>query len=77
METLTIIGVIGTSIILLAFILNQFGNWSTDSRSYDLANVIGSGVLLYYAFLLESWPFMVLNGVWLLVSLRDVVKSFR
>ena len=72
---ITIIGVLGASIILVAFLLNQFGKWSTESRSYDLANTIGSGILMYYAYLLDSLPFLVLNAVWFLVSLRDVVKK--
>lgn len=77
MEVLTIIGIIGTTIILISFLLNQLGKWSATSPSYDLANTIGSAVLMYYAYLLESWPFLVLNTVWFLVSARDVLKSFR
>lgn len=77
MDIITIIGILGASIILLAFLLNQFGKWSTESFSYDVANVIGSGILIVYAYLLASWPFMALNAVWFLVSLKGVVGSVR
>lgn len=77
MDTLTIIGILGTSIILVSFLLNQSGRWSTESRSYDAANAAGSLLLIIYAYLLGSTPFIVLNAVWFLVSLRDVIKSFR
>jgi hypothetical protein len=77
MDTVTIIGIIGATIILMAFLFNQFGRWANESRAYDVANVLGSGFLMYYAYLLESWPFLVLNAVWLIVSLRDVIKSYR
>ena len=77
MDTTTLIGIIGATIILIAFLLNQSGKWSRESRSYDAANVIGSLLLLIYSYLLGSMPFMVLNTVWLLVSLRDVIKSYR
>lgn len=70
-------GIVGTGIILLAFLLNQFGRWSSESLSYDVANAIGSGILLYYAYSIQSWPFMVLNGVWFLVSARDIYKDVK
>jgi hypothetical protein len=70
-------GIVGAAIILIAFILNQLGKWPTSSNSYDLANLIGSAILTYYAYTLGSWPFMVLNSVWFLVSLKDVVASLK
>ena len=76
MDTLTLIGILGTSIILISFLLNQFGKWSTDSRSYDIANALGSLILIVYALKLSSIPFMILNGVWFAVSFRDVLLSF-
>jgi hypothetical protein len=77
MDLSTIVGVVGATIILVSFLLNQFGKWSAESRSYDLANAIGSIILVSYAVLLGSVPFMILNSVWFVVSFRDVVKSFR
>lgn len=77
MDITTLFGILGASIILVSFLLNQFGKWTTASLSYDVANVIGSGILIGYAYLLGSWPFLVLNIVWFLVSLKDVLNSFR
>lgn len=76
-DSVTILGIIGMSIILVTFLLNQSGRWSTTSLSYDLANALGSLLLIGYAVLLDSLPFVVLNAVWFLVSLRDVVKAYR
>lgn len=73
----TMIGVLGASIILLSFLLNQFGRWSTTSLSYDAANALGSGILIVYAYLLGSWPFMILNTVWFVVSMKDVAAYFK
>ena len=77
MDIVTVLGVAGAGTILVAFLLNQFGKWSSESRSYDLVNVLGSGLLMGYSYLLGSWPFLILNTVWFLVSLKDVLKSFR
>jgi hypothetical protein len=75
MEMHTLIGIVGMSIILVSFILSQLGKWSTESRSYDIANAIGSATLIGYAYILDSWPFFILNTVWFLVSIRDVLRS--
>ena len=77
MDTLTLVGILGTGIILVSFILNQVGKWSSESRSYDIANTIGSLILVGYSVMLESLPFLILNGVWFIVSFRDVIRSFR
>lgn len=77
MDIHTLVGIAGTGIILIAFLLNQFGKWSTESRSYDVANAVGSLILVVYAIMLDSIPFTILNSVWFIVSFRDVVRSFR
>ena len=69
------VGIIGTALILIGFILNQIGVWKTSSFSYDLINLFGGAVLIYYALLLSSIPFLVLNTVWVVVSLKDVLRS--
>ncbi len=72
-----IIGSLGAFLILLAFILNQTHKWAPQQLKYDLTNLVGSGLLVLYAYLLHSTPFMILNGVWVIVSLRDVVQDLR
>ena len=74
MNSEIVIGIVGATLILVAFVLNQIGKWSKDSFSYDLVNAIGSAFLIYYAYILTSYPFMVLNAVWFLVSVRDLVR---
>ena len=77
MDFYTIIGVIGALIILAAFFLNETHRVSEDSLDYDLMNLVGAFLLLIYAFSLRSWPFLILNSIWLLVALRDVTLSFK
>ncbi len=74
MDSVTIIGVIGATIILVAFVLNQIKIWPSDSELYDWSNLIGSLILITYAAMIGSIPFMILNAVWFTVSLRDVLK---
>ncbi len=77
MTLVMLIGVCGATLLLLAFILNQLHVWKDDYFIYDLCNMAGGALLVWYAVLLSAWPFAVLNGVWSLVSLRDVVADFR
>ncbi len=75
-ETITLlIGISGAAIILVAFLLNQLNKWKNDSFIYDFANFIGSLLLVIYAILLSSYPFLILNGVWAAFSLKDVVRK--
>lgn len=70
---LEIIGIIGALIILYTFVMNQLEKLSADSFRYDFLNLVGSAILVYYAFALGSLPFLIINGVWMLLSLKDVV----
>jgi hypothetical protein len=70
----TIIGIVGAVITLFAFILNQTGKLTVDDVRYDALNTLGSGILLVYAILIGSLPFVVINTVWGGVSLKDVIK---
>ena len=71
------VGFIGAFLILIAFILNQMKKWDDGSFIYDFTNCIGSLLLVIYGVLGRTWPFVVLNGVWFLVSLRDSIKDLN
>jgi hypothetical protein len=77
MTYVTILGTFGALIILVAFILNQTHKWKDDYLIYDLFNVIGSVLLIIYAFILSSYPFIILNLVWGGLSLRDVILDIK
>lgn len=76
MDITTNIGVFGASVVLLGFILNQFNVLSTQSRRYDILNIVGPVVLVVYALMLSSMPFVILNVVWALTSACSLYKSF-
>lgn len=68
-----IIGIGGMIFILTAFILDEFiPAFNQNTWKYNLLNIIGSGLLAYYAFSIRGWPFLILNVVWLIVA---VIKS--
>ena len=75
MNITQLIGTSGATLILIAFILNQLGHWRNTDLRYDIVNFIGSILLLMYAVLLKSYPFFILNTVWAVVSLRDIMNT--
>lgn len=78
MELSTVIGIAGSAIILIFFLANQLNKIKNDHFYYDFFNFIGSSLLLVYAIMTNSIPFVVLNAVWAVFSLKDIlVKLFK
>jgi multisubunit Na+/H+ antiporter MnhB subunit len=63
------VGVAGMILILLAFILNVFQRLGSHTTEFLVLNLVGSVLLLAYAAMLPSPPFLVLNAVWSAVAL--------
>lgn len=75
MDFVSIIGIIGAFLVLIAFILEQRHVWKNDDLIYDAVNLLGSSMLIVYGLLIHGYPFVALNGVWAAVSARDVVNK--
>lgn len=64
-----LIGIGGMIFILTAFILDEFmPAFNQNTWRYNTLNILGSGLLAYYAFTIQGWPFLILNLVWLIVA---------
>ena len=73
-----IIGILGMSFILIAFILNEINSkYNVNSILNNVLNIIGSSLLIYYALVLTGWPFLVLNIVWFLVASWKIGKLLK
>ena len=71
------IGSVGVAILLLAFLLNLLNRISKDSASYIYMNIVGSGLACTASWMIDYLPFVVLEGVWMLVSVFALFRSFR
>ncbi len=72
-----IISTIGVSLILLAFFLNTFKYISDNGKLYFILNIIGGAFACYGSLLLNSLPFIILEGTWSVVALMGLIKSLK
>ncbi len=74
MSNIDWIGFIGVFQILLAYMLNVLGKISKNDISFMLLNLIGAGMACYASILMNYMPFVVLEGIWAIVSLISLIK---
>lgn len=72
-----IVSIIGSLLILLPFAASQFNRLDTSHIAYVALNFVGSGILAVIAFIEQQWGFLLLEGVWSLISLWSTIKVLR
>jgi hypothetical protein len=72
-----VIQVIGALLILAGFAGTQTGRMRADSVVYLVLNLVGAIVLAVLAFIDEQWGFVLLEGVWSVVSLWSLSRVMR
>ena len=73
-------GTIGMFLILLAFVLNLRRIITQDSIHYCALNIFGAGIIAYYAYLIDSPPFLILNSIWAISAaykFMEMVLNFK
>jgi len=71
------LGFIGVFLILLAYFLNSFEIVTTKNLNFILLNLIGSVLACLASVLLNYIPFILLEGIWALVSLIALLKHCK
>jgi hypothetical protein len=72
-----IIGFSGVFLLLLAFFLNLINVLRMNSPWYLLLNLAGSGLACLASVFLHYIPFIILEGIWALVSLVALIRSLK
>ncbi|WP_232517413.1 MULTISPECIES: hypothetical protein [Aquimarina] len=77
MNSIDWIGFIGVFQILLAYILNVIGKIKSTDLTFILLNLMGAGMACFASVLMGYIPFIILEGVWTVVTLITLIKYKR
>lgn len=73
MNSIDWIGFIGVFLILIAFFLNERELISTKNLWFIILNLVGASLACLASILLNYWPFIILEGVWALISVNALL----
>lgn len=71
----TVIGSVGVTLLLLAYVLLQVKKLETHHLIYTILNFLGASLSLLSSYLIDFMPFVILEGAWALVSLQIILKN--
>jgi hypothetical protein len=69
--------IIGALLVLAGFTAHQLGWVGARSIPYLLVNVLGSALLGWLAWTGQDWGFLLLEGVWAVVSAVSLITVLR
>lgn len=68
------IGFAGVLQILAAYFLNITGHLKTTSLLFIVLNLLGSAMACLASVMIAYWPFVLLEGIWAMVSLWALIR---
>ena len=77
MSTSDILATAGVTILLIAFLLQILKVISVESNWYSLMNLVGAALAGISAWMISFMPFVVLESVWVVVSLFNLIKNLK
>ncbi|MBN1160301.1 MAG: hypothetical protein JXA43_03705 [Candidatus Diapherotrites archaeon] len=76
-ELSLVIGIFGMLFLLTAFVLDELEKVLPNTVLYNALNVVGAILLLYYAYTINSLPFIFINIIWMIFATYKLIKISR
>lgn len=70
-----VVSILGAGLILGAYVANQRGRSGPQSPAYNVANLTGALLLAWVAVVDRRVGFILLEGVWALVTIPPLLQS--
>ncbi len=78
MELLSpVFGWLGTALIFGAYLLNSLKKVDSDSRAYQLMNLLGAAALGVNVYVQRAWPALALEFVWGGIAIISLLASIK
>jgi hypothetical protein len=72
-----VVSIVGALMILVAYGANQAGWLDRTRLLYSALNFVGSAILAVIAWGAAQWGFVLLEGVWAIISVPPLVRGLR
>jgi len=72
-----ILGTVGVAVIIVTYVLLQWGKVRSEQLVYSLLNAVGATLILISLYFDFNFPSFVVEFFWLLISLFGIGKYLR
>lgn len=72
-----LIGTLGVALVLIAYFLNTERIIPVNGELFYVINIIGAALACYASFLINYWPFVILEGAWTLISIYGLMRTMK
>lgn len=72
-----VVQIVGALLVLFGFVLAQLDLLDQRSYAYLIPNAVGSAAMTVTAVITREWGFVLLEGVWALVSAAGIAGRLR
>lgn len=75
MDIFSLLGWIGSVLVLLAYWLNSAKHIEATGVAYQLMNLLGAALLGINVFHQNAWPSFTVNAIWGVIALYSLFKK--